>query len=1046
MQLQQNKLISTGKSMINSTFKTNFVQFFFFVLFSLDQTEQSTVYENLFGTTAINDWQFTVYNQYCNIGLETCDTSTILSINQCQNLMYDVFLYKTFQLQAHYELSISFKFWRIDNWQNKKFLLYIDLQLVYSEEYSTSQGIQNICQDSNYNDEIYQIQKTIDHFYSSATIIMIAEQGYWGISEIVISIADCPQGCESCNQNGCINENLFLSMLNYILINSISDSEGWITDGILQTYLGYCLDFNYLRSQGDHLIKEFQLESHSAISFQFKVIILNSNPTLIQIEIDDVIVETIQYSQSWVEYSGVLCSYITLRYVKIQSYQHNNINLKLAVKGSLNLFNINYSGPGIRIRDFKLFLQSNQNNVIESAIYFYEYSDSPINLEGCSELINSVCWNCFEGWQFNQLEQSCIPICGDRIITQFEECDDGNNFPYDGCHLCKFSCPLFCNQCLFGKCFNCQIPFFLSEKTCQLDYLGLDIFKILQYQEPYLQNQVTFFPKDDINVQNQYQIDYRQQLNEIQNLNKNISQSQNLDQNEYHFTKIDNCRNFQFGTCLQCHESYEFNLNKKQCLPKCSDGIIIQYEECDDQNNIQFDRCYKCQMSCQIQCITCKNSICLQCLDGWQLLEDTCQQICGDGQIAILSIEQCDDGNNQAYDGCYECKFECDSNCLYCVDNYYCLLCKTHFELNNNYYCQPICGDGIIIQGFEDCDNSNNDQSDSECDIGCEQCELGSCKQCNLEYQLINGKCNNHQIINNINQELEIYQSIDKCGDGILGLNEECDDQNNNDNDGCSKLCQIEANWNCYVFIYQPSDCFQKTSLFLSYLNQTNQYQYVKISFTNNIDFNQIPDNFNSSIKFIIQDVKKEDYAINFLNVIDTNQKINQSNYELEIEMKKSFQSSLTLIVWIESILFDENLFIVDTGKKSLKLKPIKILSQTQISISNTFKELGFGMLLGLGCSIFKNQQIYQISQYFNPIQDLQMQTFHKTQKFTFNLQILYLFNLYCKSFNQQISSIILLVRRKYIAQANFQNIMLMQNQQQIYMDQLFKLFYYLEC
>lgn len=36
-----------------------------------------------------------------------------------------------------------------------------------------------------------------------------------------------------------------------------------------------------------------------------------------------------------------------------------------------------------------------------------------------------------------------------------------------------------------------------------------------------------------------------------------------------------------------------------------------------------------------------------------------------------------------------------------------------------------------------------------------------------------------------------------KCGDGILDLNEECDDSNLAIDDGCSATCRVERGWTC---------------------------------------------------------------------------------------------------------------------------------------------------------------------------------------------------------------------------------------------------------
>lgn len=49
-----------------------------------------------------------------------------------------------------------------------------------------------------------------------------------------------------------------------------------------------------------------------------------------------------------------------------------------------------------------------------------------------------MCYSCNEfGWEYNQVNGSCDPICGDYYRVGTEECDDGNVIPYDGCFECK---------------------------------------------------------------------------------------------------------------------------------------------------------------------------------------------------------------------------------------------------------------------------------------------------------------------------------------------------------------------------------------------------------------------------------------------------------------------------------------------------------------------------------------------------------------------------------------------------------------------------------
>lgn len=44
----------------------------------------------------------------------------------------------------------------------------------------------------------------------------------------------------------------------------------------------------------------------------------------------------------------------------------------------------------------------------------------------------------FDYYNYESGRNHCIPICGDKIIVGDEECDDGNNDPFDGCFNCKY--------------------------------------------------------------------------------------------------------------------------------------------------------------------------------------------------------------------------------------------------------------------------------------------------------------------------------------------------------------------------------------------------------------------------------------------------------------------------------------------------------------------------------------------------------------------------------------------------------------------------------
>ncbi|CAD8116469.1 unnamed protein product [Paramecium primaurelia] len=310
-------------------------------------------------------------------------------------------------------------------------------------------------------------------------------------------------------------------------------------------------------------------------------------------------------------------------------------------KQKCNQFRIIIINPTfIGIRDFQLFLinRSLDDRCFDNNINPFDgcFSNNYDCIQGCGFCIKGICYDCMVGWEFNEQIGICIPYCGDAIITFNEECDDGNENIYDGCHKCKYSCHHNCKKCEYGKCLECLIE-------------------------------------------------------------------------------------------------YELDFHKNQCIPKCLDGIILYQEICDDDNRIQFDGCYKCQKSCQIECLFCSSNQCYLCQKGCQLQEYQCIQICGDGQLAILSNEQCDDLENSY---CTNCKYQCDPFCVICDKFNNCDICQSPL-INIDGKCLPVCGDNVVTPLFEQCDDGNDIlydgcyQCEYQCSYGCIKCEKDNhCVQC----------------------------------------------------------------------------------------------------------------------------------------------------------------------------------------------------------------------------------------------------------------------------------------------------------------------------
>jgi cysteine-rich repeat protein len=95
-----------------------------------------------------------------------------------------------------------------------------------------------------------------------------------------------------------------------------------------------------------------------------------------------------------------------------------------------------------------------------------------------------------------------------------------------------------------------------------------------------------------------------------------------------------------------------------------------------------------------------------------------------------------------------------------------------------------ICGDMVVYQNFEQCDDGNMDDTDG-CVQGCLTATCGDMfVQANVE------DCDD---ANMVNTDACVACSSASCGDGFVQMGVEvCDDGNNDDMDGCSSTCQTE--------------------------------------------------------------------------------------------------------------------------------------------------------------------------------------------------------------------------------------------------------------
>ncbi|CAK69158.1 unnamed protein product (macronuclear) [Paramecium tetraurelia] len=438
--------------------------------------------------------------------------------------------------------------------------------------------------------------------------------------------------------------------------------------------------------------------------------------------------------------------------------------------------------------------------------------------DSCLNCISGLCYDCLDGYEL--ILFTCHPICGDALLRNDEQCEILNTqVVQNNCISCQFTCDINCQLCQFGICQQCT-------KGYDLSFNQIQCIKSLKITSTLIDTFQIYIDNTCVKCENQVyfeQVEQKSQLNTIPFAfcQYNLKLSPNICTLDYNLNKCtSNCKNCLLQKCIECEQGYYGN----NCVPKCGDGIQVQEEECDDGIQYLFDSCLNCRLQCPQHCKQCAFGVCVLCQEGFYLdiVSNSCNSVCGDQIVALDEV--CDDGNEFRYDGCFQCKFQCQMECLNCQFGK-CLECETSLILVESkgsceelkqceglaglYYdnflndCVTKCGDGIVV-GSEQCEDQNSIQYDGcyeckyQCDNLCSNCQKGECFECQVGYYLNGQKCET------------------KCGDGIKIGQELCDDYNDIARDGCTSckpdpfyICEEDATLLSYCYKCQENceDC-----------------------------------------------------------------------------------------------------------------------------------------------------------------------------------------------------------------------------------------------
>ncbi|CAI2380491.1 unnamed protein product [Moneuplotes crassus] len=182
---------------------------------------------------------------------------------------------------------------------------------------------------------------------------------------------------------------------------------------------------------------------------------------------------------------------------------------------------------------------------------------------------------------FTETSPQCVPACGDSLLVEGEECDDGNMIDSDGCSsACKIEPNYVCSRnssASSNSCVQCTSGYYQnSQKNQCITKCGDGL-------------RVGAEACDDGNVLN------------LSGCNAHCEVEDNSVCNGGSITSPDICEVCEIGT------SPDKNMNPQICDSVCGDNYRVKDEACDDGNTISGDGCStKCEIEDKWDCVEIK--------------------------------------------------------------------------------------------------------------------------------------------------------------------------------------------------------------------------------------------------------------------------------------------------------------------------------------------------------------------------------------------------------------------------------------------------------
>ena len=373
--------------------------------------------------------------------------------------------------------------------------------------------------------------------------------------------------------------------------------------------------------------------------------------------------------------------------------------------------------------------------------------------DGCS----ADCLTITPGYHCDIPGEECKTQCGDNVVTSDEQCDD---FLYpgeqpvsgDGCSaectieenfICEVNPPSLFSDCRPKTCGDLEVQEEIGEQCDVLPYLQKEHGYDKENNQPYCTRscKLSTYCGDGLVQENQGE------------------------ECDTHMVDAD-------GYPVGGDNSYGGCTDDCKWAGRCGDGDLQDEEACDDGNTVSGD-------GCAADCKSIESGY--RCPNIGELCEEIPPLPCGNGILEPDKYEQCDDGNQNEGDGCFNCRAEEGWKCVGspkpCTEG-----CDASDVQKQCKKIEDLYGDGIVDpDGYEECDDGNLIDGDGCSSVG--EVEPGYI-------------CNITETPDEFGKQPSICVAR-ACGDGIVATGEQCDDGNLDNGDGCSIKCKIETGYTC---------------------------------------------------------------------------------------------------------------------------------------------------------------------------------------------------------------------------------------------------------